>query len=341
MLMGTALLLGSCGTLNFSTPVTSYVALGDSITAGYQSTSLTAEGQRSSYAVLFGQRAGVTAHSPEGKGPGCPPPPGKTATADSCVRANPDAVVTNFAVPGAKVADLLNSSVATFQGKSASAAALYNLILGPQDTQVTAAVKAKAQFLTVWIGANDVLAATLAGTPSGATPPATFENDYRKLLDGLKPSGTIIVPFTVPDVTSVPLLVPAALAFKLGLGDASCENSVNKVNLGVAQQLKPMSCADDAPGVLSPAELKTATDTVEAYNSSIRKLAAERGLRVFDVNPTLHALNGAYDPTAPQTPFGPNFSLDGVHPSSSAHAKFAVTLAQFFNSTFGTRVRVN
>lgn len=313
-----------------------YVALGDSITAGYQSGGLYADGQASSYPVLLSQRAGKPIRAPEGRGPGCPPPIGAgPPSAESCTRADPAAPTGDFAVPGARVEDLLGASAPNVpEGLKP----LYTLILGNQ-TQVGAALAAKPRYISVWIGANNVLGATLAGDPGAATPPAAFEAAYGRLLDALAASKAKLILLTVPRVTTVPVLVPGPRLYALGLADASCKSSSARLNVGLLAgpgAPKQLSCA--AAAALTQDEARAANDFVAAYNSSIRKLAAAKGAKVYDVNMLLGSLKPADFAPNTTAPFGPDFSADGVHPSNAMHARLARALASFVNANFGTRI---
>ncbi|MBB6098140.1 lysophospholipase L1-like esterase [Deinobacterium chartae] len=338
-----SLLTQSCAQTPAQAPQSSvlerYVALGDSITAGYQSGGLEAEGQRSAYPLLLGELAGKPLAGPIGKGPGCPPPLNGEATAESCVRADPQAENRNFAVPGARVEELTVKSAANVQGEGTRA--LYNLILGPNDTQVSAALKAKPSLISVWIGSNNVLAAALNGNPAQATPVATFENEYARLLDALKPSGAKIVLLTVPDVSQIPALISGKFLAQYGLADNTCAASEARISAQyVLPQVTawlsggsftPLSCTEAY--ALTPQEAAQFKTIVDGYNASIRSLAQARGHLVFDVAPLLNELDKP-NPNLQDFSrlFGEDFSLDGVHPSSSAHTKLAAALARFLNT---------
>ena len=317
-----------------------YVALGDSLTAGFQSGGLTAAGQRAAYPVLLASRAQRPMHAPEGKDPGCPPPMGAASTADSCVRVNPGVETGNFAVPGARVEDLTRRTAANAGG----AGPLYSLILGPSDTQVSGALKARPDFISVWIGANNVLPAALNGNPALATPLNEFRDHYAELLDALAPSGARVLLMTVPDVTAVPALVPAARLAQLGVGDASCAGSANRVSASRVVQAYAagvkVSCSH--PEALTPSEAETVRNTVSAYNAVITQLGAARGMKVFDVGFLVARLDSHdLDPMRFAAPFGADYSQDGVHPSSVAHGKLAAALVAFVNATFGTNIPTN
>ncbi|TSA87336.1 SGNH/GDSL hydrolase family protein [Deinococcus detaillensis] len=306
-----------------------YVALGDSLTAGFQSGGLTAEDQREAYPAVIAQLARIPFGVPAGGGPGCPPPLGAAGlSAASCLRLDPAVRGSNFAVPGAKVADLLSRS-AKNAGDDLTRR-LYTLILGPDQTQVQAALKSKPRFVSLWIGSNDVLNAAASGDLSQATSPHDFEAAYRQLLSALAPAKAQLLLLTVPDVTTAPVLVAGQLLYGYGLADASCQHSPNKVAATWVITHAPVSCG--APYALTPAKLSALQQIVAAYNASIHRLAQERGLPVFDVAPLLAGLQRPDpNPASPQ-PFGPDFSQDGVHPSAQTQAKLARAIVTFGNA---------
>ncbi|MBZ9752152.1 SGNH/GDSL hydrolase family protein [Deinococcus sp. HMF7620] len=322
-----------------ATPFTRYVAMGDSITAGFQSGGLTAESQNASYAHLLGQRGGLETPMPEVLAPGCPPPIGVSGV-KNCQRAHPDVQAMVVAVPGAKVGDVLRSTDTQVKDPDPLLydADLYRAVLGPGTTQLEAALKLRPQFVTVWIGNNDALLPTLRGQPDQATPLAQFRADYAELITRLLDGGVEhLVLMTLPDMTRVPALVPVRLLRLGGLVDASCqgqETYFGTLTVAKASKEKPLSCT--SPDALTATEYTQAQQIVQGYNQAIRELAAANSIPVFDVNTVLDSLPGRpLIPTA-AAPFGRSFSLDGIHPSSFAHQRFAQALAIFLNQQFGT-----
>lgn len=343
------LALASCAprTAQPATPFTDYVAMGDSITAGMQSAGLTAQSQDAAFPVLLGRRAGLDIEMPEISGVGCPAPitsASASISADnmkgaSCVRAHPDAVSPVVAVPGARVADVMNTTDRRVKNPDPLmySSEQYRLILGPNRTQLQAALALHPKFITLWIGANDVLLPTLRGRPELATSPAAFRASYARLLGALRASGARITVLTVPDVTRVPALVPVNMLSLVGLVDASCQQKqgyFGTLTLMVASRKAPLACSADS--FLTPAKYEQAKATVQGYNRIIGELAAQYGAAVFDVNPFLAELPGRpLLPTA-SSPFGRSFSLDGVHPSADTQRLLAQKLAGFLNRTYGT-----
>jgi len=172
----------------------SYVAIGNSITAGFQSNGINDSTQRQSYAVLLARSMGTRFAYPSLTLPGCPPPiaNGLTgavvggAAAPPCSARIPTSVtdvLNNVAVPGARVADPTSPS-------TGASNALTTFILGGK-TQVQKALEARPTFVSIWIGNNDVLSAGLSGVITPGTVPgqsgivinqAQFQTSYDAII---------------------------------------------------------------------------------------------------------------------------------------------------------------
>lgn len=204
---------------------TNYVALGNSITAGYQSSGINDSTQRRSYAALFAAQAGTRFAYPQLAAPGCPPPVvnfltqsrGNAAyTSTTCALRTTESAterLNNVAVPGALVIDPTAST-------TASSNMLTTLILGGK-TQVQRALDTDPTFASIWIGNNDVLGAAVRGVlaPSaavgspGVTSVADFTSRYDTMLDQLTDSASGLegALFAVMQVQNVPLLFQAGV----------------------------------------------------------------------------------------------------------------------------------
>ena len=146
---------------------TSYVALGNSITAGFQSNGINDSTQRQSYARLLAIQMGTQYHYASLAMPGCSPPIANTqtgalvgtgSTGTTCalrVGSSVTDILNNVAVPGARVLDPISAS-------TVASNALTTFILGGK-TQVAKALDANPTFATIWIGNNDVLVPALSG----------------------------------------------------------------------------------------------------------------------------------------------------------------------------------
>src|SRR5579859_770029 len=173
----------------------SYVAIGNSITAGFQSGGILDSTQQESFAAILAHQAGTRYAYPALMPPGCPPPvvsfPSTTLggpSAPPCSLRDPskvNAILNNVAVPGAAAIDPLAPT-------SVNSNALTTLILGGK-TQVQKALDASPTFVTIEIGNNDVLSAALHGTTvpdsaigsPGITPVATVVSEYAAMMGAL------------------------------------------------------------------------------------------------------------------------------------------------------------
>lgn len=375
-----------------------YVALGNSITAGFQSNGIVDSTQQASYANLLAGRMNTRFEIPRLNAPGCPPPVdniilsaldaiGGDASSRCGLRSSPiPTALNNVAVPGAKVIDALNNG-----SEASSPNELTTFILGGR-TQVEAATQVDPTFASVWLGNNDALRAALSGTPDRLTPIAAFESQITRVVDSLSNAGAERgVLIGVANPTYIPNLSP-------GQAYAQAESQINQIGNSVASQNPDLtwggfsvegSCSgsgattripfqygigtlfttalqgtavqldcgpSSAPApLLTPAEQRTISSRVQAYNSALSALASDNGWAYVDVNPVLAALYGAnaadadpnndlvpkfpnppnlQNPSESPPTFGPYFSEDGVHPSSPTHRVVAHLVIQQLNSRY-------
>ena len=219
-----ALVLGGCSDEELLTPdpgagdmFARYVAIGNSITAGFQSSGINTNLQQDSYANLLAGQMGTEFNLPNLNNPGCPPPLvqifptqetlGGDQAPPCALRSTPvPTVLNNVAVPGAEVIDVLSNT-----NQASNANELTTFILGGR-TQIEAAREAQPTFATAWIGNNDVLSAALAGNSNLVTPVDDFTSRYGDMLDELDSmedleGGAL---FSVVDVTVIPNLSAGA-----------------------------------------------------------------------------------------------------------------------------------
>ena len=234
---------------------TNFVAIGNSITAGFQSDGINDSTQQRSFARLLALQSMRTRYSyPSLAMPGCRPPISNTQTGDrvsntvTCALRNVPQVngvpvapssLNNVAVPGFGTAD------ATSLGTNAPRNnPLAQLILGGK-TMVQKALEVQPTFATIWMGNNDVLAPALGGLPAGATPVSSFNANYAKMMKEftLGAPGVKGVLIGVVQVTVVPLLFRAAV-----LQDPQAAAAASAV-AGRPVFLDPVSCTGQ--GLLS------------------------------------------------------------------------------------------
>jgi len=207
--------------------LTKMVAIGNSLTAGFQSAGLVEEFQMTSYPYLIAKQMGVSDdfQQPLIADPGISSTPGvgvldfNPATGSIEPRGtytNPMALLRNallprpydnLGVPGADLNDALN----TVNGTGGNP--FFDLILrNPNfgNTTMWEQVKLlKPTMILLWIGNNDVLGAALNGGDSTQiTDPTNFGNMYATLLTDLasiRPPGQLaIFMANIPNVTDIP-----------------------------------------------------------------------------------------------------------------------------------------
>jgi len=199
-----------------SADFTRYVAIGNSITAGYQSGALFQSGQIYAYGNLIAQQTGTSFQMPLISDPGIggrmkvvslsPFTIGYDASSGTPLNLTYPAPYNNLGVPGAFVWDVLNAkdSMSCWSAQGGVRDGFFNLILRGLGTQFSEAKLLHPTFVTLWIGNNDVLGYATSGGLSTLTPPTYFDNFYNQLADSIASLGAGVVVATIPDVTTIP-----------------------------------------------------------------------------------------------------------------------------------------
>ncbi|WP_395044466.1 G-D-S-L family lipolytic protein [Flavobacterium sp.] len=253
-----------------SADFTKYVALGNSLTAGYADNALFIQGQQDSYTNLLSQQfsligggefkiplmndnvGGLLLGGTQIQGPrlyfnGTGPVP-VSGTPSTEITNHLSGQFNNMGVPGAKSFHLLSNSYGNPAGIGTYANPYF--VRFASSTSATILGDAVAQsptFFSLWIGNNDVLSyATSGGTgtnQSGNLNPATyggnditdpnvFASVYSTLLDGITAGGAKGVVANIPYVTSVPFFTTVPTNPIPGLPAASA-TSLNQLFGGI------------------------------------------------------------------------------------------------------------
>ncbi|HEX8697147.1 MAG TPA: SGNH/GDSL hydrolase family protein [Longimicrobium sp.] len=298
-----------------------YVALGNSITAGFQSGGIVDSLQARAYPVLLSQRAGnFNFGIPWLAKPGCPAPftapftPQTGVPACALRVADPDSVPTyvqNLAVPGVRIADL-------FAIPSGSIAQLYTLVTGGR-TQVQAMIDAEPTFVSVWIGNNDALNAVAsgvlgplaAGADSNLTRLAPFQARVTELAGAINASGAqgAALVGVVNAIQFAPIVQPGAFFFlardvttrrfngKLVNDNCSPVNNLGQPNPLAANlvsfqavtstAIPEINCDPAQQGglfLLDQTEIAVITARINAYNAALQAAAAANNWVYVDPN---------------------------------------------------------
>ncbi|HEX7977433.1 MAG TPA: SGNH/GDSL hydrolase family protein [Gemmatimonadaceae bacterium] len=327
----------------------SYVAIGNSITAGFQSGGINDSTQQQAYPRLLAIQMGTPYKFASLVNPGCPPPVANFqtqakvggATAPACSLRSPASVtdvLNNVGVPDARVSDPTSTS-------TAASNPLTTFILGGK-TQVQRALDARPTFVSVWIGANNVLQAAYTGilvpTPGKSNgivgTQAEFQASYdlmiKQLLDSMPGLKGVLI--GVPDASAIPLMSSAALiaaspqaqgALALVAGkpvavDPNCVGSpalittpllLNLIKAGthppiITCQPNPADTTNTVGNlfVLDATERAQLSAFIAGLNTFIKGKADAIGFAYWDPNPTLSNL-----PASAKAPF-PSFAATGT-----------------------------
>jgi lysophospholipase L1-like esterase len=355
-----------------SADFTRYVAMGDSLTAGFASGGLVQTFQRNSYPALIARQArGNTTgwEQPLVTEPGIPalnrlrslvplqitPDAGQGQPANLTL----PRPYNNLAVPGARVRDVL----VTVTG------GLHDVVLRGQGTQLQQALALQPTFVSLWIGNNDVLAAATSGRVIEGvtlTPVAAFEADYRAIVAALAGAGARLALGNIPDVAAIPFVItlpPVVLNPATGQPVLVNGNPVPLIGVNAAAGDRVLLTASGfmAQGfgipaalggngqplpdaaVLTGGEIATIRARVAAYNGIIAAVANERGAALFDSNAWFNrvATSGIQVGGVTLTEdflTGGLFSYDGVHPNAIGYAVVANLFIEAINARFGGEI---
>jgi lysophospholipase L1-like esterase len=358
-----------------SADFTRYVAVGDSLTAGFMSGGLSQSAQNNSYPILiFRQATGLASgfEQPLVSDPGIPAALELRSLSPLVItpragRGNPlnlnlQRPYNNLAVPGADVHDV----VATVNDGG-----LHSLILRGLGTQLQQAVFLRPTFVTIWIGSNDVLGAATSGRVIEGvtiTPVAQFEADFKTIVGAIASTGAKLaianlvdvagIPFvtTIPNIvvnpaTSQPVIINGSTVPLIGpngplgpndrvLLSASTELAQGKgIPAALGGSGQPLSDA----AVLDAGEIATINARVAAYNAIIASVANSAGAAFVDANATFRDLatrgiNVGGITFTKSFLTGGVFSYDGVHPTPFGYAYIANLFLDAINAKFGGEI---
>jgi len=356
------------------TNFTTYVSVGDSLAAGFESGSLVETHQNRSAPALIARQAGVQGfQQPLVSEPGIPPEltlvnlvpvpviAPKAATAGAPKNLALARPYNNLAVPGATTVDALT--------RTTDAGGLHDLILRGLGTQVQQAVALRPTAITLWIGNNDVLGAALRGRAIDGvtlTPTAVFRATYGQIVAALKTTSAFIVAANLPDVTTIPFVTtirPYVVNPSTGapvlvggarvplIGPSGSLPSTALVTLAASTLLAQGIGIPTALGgtgaplpdevVLDPSEIAIIQDHVAANNQAIREICGAANIPVLDVNGLLRELATTGRHVGGITLnsaflVGGVFSYDGIHPNDVGYALVANEFIRVINANGGS-----
>jgi len=388
-----------------------YIAVGNSLTAGYSNGGLYLEGQQNSYPSIMAKEmqsvGGGAFNQPlfsqsqaNGSGylklTGFDPATGSPITApvttDLAIRgqiAIPgfgnvtlytkySGDIENYGVPGIKLYNITYAPYGNLNG--------YFERLLPGDSPINTTdyldfVTAKPfTFFSDWLGNNDALGyATSGGAGDVLTDKTQFAQLYELSIDVLTKNGAKGVVATIPDVTAIPyfntVTVGAILAGVQKANPAVQALYINALVSGNTYAPRAATANDliilpfptsmigtpvntpagplpygltpytpiDNQYVLDANEVALTRSYVQSYNTTIKSIAAAKGLAVFDAYSFLNNIkaNGlVVDGVNLSSAYisGGLFSLDGVHLTPRGYAIIANGFINAINSTYRSNI---
>jgi hypothetical protein len=326
-----------------------FVVVGDSLSAGYQNAQLIQSGQVHGYANVIATQADVSLNLPLLPSPGYPQitieqnfavVTGLTPVARLNTKQTLDVAVPGFSV--AALIGLPSSCLPDFTNPvDVMAVEILNptCSLNPAPTQLQEAAALKPSTAILWIGSNDVLFSLLFGGPPTSVP--TFNAYYHIAASTMAQASGHLVLANIPDVTLTPYLtsVPALAAivklpvpvveavFGLEPGDMVTPYAFPVIQ-AMGTSPKPLPDSDaQGPVVIRAATLAQIRADVIAYNTEIANEAAANGATLVDIYSLVNDLAANGVEVGGQrltTAFGGGlFTLDGVHPTNTGYAIIA------------------
>jgi len=302
----------STGSANLSR----YFAVGNSLTAGYQSGALYKSGQEYSYARLMSMQMGTSFETPWVSDPGLAPgrievqsfnpATGSLVTKINTANGAPTnlgytGIYNNLGIPGATLVDFFST---TSSANSVSPGnAYFDVILrsttASPNTMWSSLKAAKPTFVSFWLGNNDILGYATSGGTVGHTPTAVFGAIYKQAMDSLKTLNAGVVVMNIPDVSKLPYfttvgpaLIRAGTPQIVGVDKDGVVRAMDltKVYLTLPSQAQ-LAAGFGAPTkplpsayILDEAEIVEVQTTTAAFNTIIATESAAKGFALADLN---------------------------------------------------------
>jgi len=348
------------------------VSIGNSLTAGYQSSALYKSSQDFSYGKIIADQVGTEYEQPLIADPGIG---GRmdiqslepfTTVSQPLVGGLPlnsdlPSSYNNLGIPGIVLADVLTTEAnpSAYVGDNP----LIDIILRGKGTVLNQALSLQPTLMTIWIGNNDILGYATSG---GLRPYTPTEGDinfgvlYTQLLGAIAQAGVEkVVVANIPDVSAIPFFttiggqllvqgIPAVVGTKSDNTIAQLDLTKNLLTLQASAELaagKGMSIDNPLSNgvILDEDEIAVAKSVIASYNGSIAAAASQFGYKVADMNSFFNniALNGfVADGIQFSTIYvqGGLFSLDGVHPSSQGYGIIANKFIEVINTEYNAKI---
>jgi hypothetical protein len=263
-----------------------------------------------------------------------------------------------LAISGAKARDALNSTPESEAAHNPRTGEMYSRVLRPGQTQVTEMLAQNPSFVAVELAANEVLPAS-TGRIEAMTVYEEWVAVYNQILAAVQSTGANGVLVGLPnDARNFPSIRRAREFFNqwpylltLGISvSINCYFSSNYIFipgyiLTLLQKTPTTATCANVPGaadyVLTSSDMTAINARMAQMNAHIQAKATAMGFAYFSLSSLYDLPKGAfnmYDVLFSNTPFGPNISLDGVHPSAAGQTILANAAVQAINATYGVGI---
>jgi len=236
-----------------------YVALGTSISMGIQSAGINDSTQREAFPYVLAQSMGLTPgvdwFYPSFNFPGCPAPYTNPltgarvggATAPCYLRdlrsVHPN--MNNVGLYAVRLAQVLDVTALPFP-PSDTIGGLAQLAFGSVNP-IDMVTRQNPTFITVELGANDLLRVATYGSAALMTSVDSFQNQLTRIADRIDSTGASVAIANVPDVTTIPFLTRGLMFYCLKNGCAPLGIPAT-VPYSLATFLPAANCAPSAFG---------------------------------------------------------------------------------------------
>ncbi len=300
-----------------------YVAIGNSLTAGYQNNALYESSQRYSFPALIANQLGIVDfEQPLISDPGIGgrlkltslfPPIIEFDPVDAGqpLNLNLDRPYNNLGIPEALLFDAIDDT--DFQEKSDERNVFFALILRDQslgNSVLEQALSLSPTLVTLWLGNIEILAYATSGGQNRQTfqafPPHIFLAIYGQVSQTINQTDANVVVANIPDIRTMPfftLIPPFVVDFDtnelilvdgapvLWDGVTSPDDLVLLPALPLIQTgvgIPPVLEGDKGPlppeVVLSAAQLDMVIDYTNRYNQGIEEIATDFGFALMDIH---------------------------------------------------------
>jgi lysophospholipase L1-like esterase len=279
----------------------------------------------------------------------------------------------NLGIPGITLMHAMGAPLGVYAAGNPYAA-FYTNASSSAKTQVQLAAEAGANFITCWLGNNDVLGYVTSGGTGAITPSATFQASLSGALGMLANTAAYLAVVNIPAVTAIPFVTymnatiiaqldalglphavyavvdGATTALPLGGGNYVLLSAATAMSADPTLGASPLNPLPDAY-VLDSAETAAAQAAVEDFNARIAagvtalNAGRDHDALLVDMNAffnhvVAHGVTYGGETFTAQFVEGGIFSLDGVHPTSLGYAIVANEILETVNAGWGFDVEL-